>query len=144
MLVIPMSKRTPFFLLALIVLPFLMAHGGGGCGEEDDDDELFGPPTQAACPTSSTLTYANFGQPFMTNYCIRCHNSALTGAARQGAPRYHDFDLISDIQSNADHIDQTTAAGPAVTNMTMPYDGPMPTAEERMKLGEWLACGAPN
>ena len=44
----------------------------------------------------------------------------------------------------SDHIDETTAAGPAATNTGMPPDKPSPTLEERKQLGEWIACGLPG
>jgi hypothetical protein len=43
-----------------------------------------------------------------------------------------------------DHIDETTAAGPASTNTGMPPDRPAPSVEERKQLGEWIACGMPE
>ncbi len=133
-------RRAAFSLLFL--LPFTMGHGdeGGGCCSEPP---LFGPVTEATCPTPSTLTYANFGQPFMAAYCTRCHASTLTGEARNGAPSFHDFDLIDNIRAVREHIDQTTGSGPAATNESMPPDGDIPTLAERQQLAEWLACGAP-
>ncbi len=138
-----MSKAPRFFLFAVVcALPFLMAHGGGGCGG-DDDDEVFGPPTETKCPEISTLTYGTFGQKFMEDYCTRCHSSQLSGAARNGAPAYHDFDTVGGVRSVADHIDQTAAIGPGAANMSMPPDGKKPTQQEREALAEWIACGAP-
>ena len=40
-------------------------------------------PVMAA---SMTLTYANFGRPFMEAYCTQCHAANLRGEDRQGAP----------------------------------------------------------
>lgn len=113
-----------------------------GC-ESEPPVALFGPPTGATCPEGSTLTYEGFGRPFMEAYCTRCHDSALVGAARNGAPNFHDFDTLNGIRAVADHIDETTAAGPSATNQSMPPDGSIPSLEERWQLGEWLACGAP-
>lgn len=121
---------------ALLVL-VLAACGGGG------RESVFGPPTESTCPPASTLTYANFGEPFMTRYCTRCHARALEGAARQGAPTFHDFDTQFGIIGVADHVDETTAAGPAAINEGMPPSGLVPTDEERFQLGEWIACGLP-
>lgn len=135
-----MSRRF-LFVASLLCLPFLMAHGGGGCG--GDENEVLGPPTQATCPQGSTLTYATFGQAFLDQYCTRCHSSSLAGSARNGAPKYHDFDTVGGVRSVSDHIDQTAASGPATTNTSMPPSGPLPSIEDRQKLGEWLACGAP-
>ncbi len=117
---------------------FLLALAG--CGP----DSVFGPPTESVCPTDSTLTYENFGKGFMTQYCTRCHSSELMGADRQGAPSFHDFDTLYGIRAVSDHIDETTASGPAATNTGMPPDNPAPTLDERKQLGEWIACGMPG
>jgi hypothetical protein len=105
---------------------------------------VFGPPTQSVCPTGFTLTYESFGKPFMEAYCTRCHASTLRGEQRQGAPGLHDFDTLFGIKVVFDHIDETTAAGPAATNTGMPPDTPAPTVAARKQLGEWLACGMPS
>lgn len=121
-----------------LALAWLLA---AGCGT----DTVFGPPTQSVCPPGgSTLTYTNFAQPFMETYCTRCHAQNLTGADRHGAPSFHDFDTLFGIKAVSDHVDETTAAGPAATNTGMPGDGKEPTLEERKQLGEWIACGLPK
>lgn len=112
-----------------------------GCGE---DPVLFGPPTGAVCPPASTLTWENFGKPFMETYCTGCHHSELVGPARMGAPSFHDVDTVFGVRSIRNHIDETTAAGPDAINRGMPNEGPFPTDAERFQLGEWLACGAPS
>jgi uncharacterized membrane protein len=118
-----------------------MGHGDEGCCHSE---EVLGPPTGAICTPSSTLTYANFGQQFMTSYCTRCHSSTLTGGARMGAPAFHDFDTLSGIRNVADHIDEAAAAGPDSTNENMPEDGVMPSLAERQMLGEWISCDTPQ
>ena len=105
---------------------------------------LLGPPTEATCPSGSTLTYTTFGQAFMEAYCTRCHSSQLKGPDRQGAPLLHDFDTLNGIKICVGHIDETAASGPASTNTSMPPSAPTPTAAERTQLGEWLACGIPQ
>lgn len=112
----------------------------GGC----TNTPLFGPPTKSVCASGSTLTYANFGKPFMEAYCTRCHDSRLRGVDRQGAPSFHDFDSLFGIKAVFDHIDETTAAGPAATNTSMPPDTPAPSLQERKQLGEWIACSMPE
>lgn len=115
---------------------------GAGC---TDDPPLFGPPTESECPPDSTLTYSNFAKPFMESYCTQCHHSSLRGEARMGAPSFHDFDTLQGIKVVKAHVDQTTAAGPAATNTSMPPKGyDAPSLEERKQLGEWLACGLPE
>ncbi|MDQ3366697.1 MAG: cytochrome c [Myxococcota bacterium] len=108
-----------------------------------DPAPLFGPPTESVCPTPSTLTYESFGKPFMDRYCVECHDSGLRGPDRQGAPSFHDFDTIFGIRAVHEHIDFTTASGPAATNTSMPPGNPQPTLAERQQLGEWIACGMP-
>ncbi len=98
-----------------------------GCGQNS-----LGDPTGSICPTTSTLTYASFGQAFIATNCLSCH-------ATQESPR---LDTQEAIQANADRIDRAAASGPNATNTYMPDDGDVSDAD-RAKLGEWLACGAP-
>jgi uncharacterized membrane protein len=137
-----MKKRNQFgrCVIGITLLTFTMGHGGEGCCS---DEAVLGPATGAECPPTSTLTYDNFGRTFMESYCTRCHSSELTGAAREGATRDHDFDTHAGIVGVADHIDQAAGAGPNATNDQMPPDGDMPTLAERQQLAEWIACGAP-
>lgn len=136
-------------LLLTLLLPALMAHGEGGCGGEEEEDDHhageleLGPPTGAACPEGSTLTYETFGRSFMETHCLRCHSASVTGAAREGAPADHNFDTLIEVQGLAEHIDGMAGIGPDSTNEIMPTDDPKPTDDERAQLAEWLACGAP-
>ena len=103
-----------------------------------------GEDTKTACPTGgTTLTYQNFGQTFVSTYCTRCHNSALTGSDRKDAPKGVNFDTLEGIKAKADDIDKWAGASATVTNDSMPPDGEKPSVEDRRKLSEWLACGAP-
>jgi uncharacterized membrane protein len=129
--------------LAMIAAALGLALAVASCGEDDDHDEPVGTPTESVCPSGSSLTYDTFGRTFVETYCTRCHSSTLVGAARNGAPEFHDFDTLLGIQMVADHVDQKAAAGPAATNVAMPPDGATPTLSERQQLGEWIACGAP-
>lgn len=135
------TDRISKLLFAAIVFVFATGHGDEGCcaGEA----EVLGPATETQCPPTSTLTYANFGEEFMTTYCTRCHSATLTGEARMGAPEFHDFDTLEGIIPVANHVDQTAASGPAATNDSMPIDGAMPSLAERQQLAEWIACGTP-
>jgi hypothetical protein len=127
---------------AIAIAALLLSQmGHGGC---DEDESVFGPPTESTCPDGSELSYDNFGKPFMEKYCTGCHSSELTGAARHGAPSFHDFDTLYGIKAVSNHIDETTAAGPASINTGMPPKSPIPTKMERYQLGEWIACGMPE
>jgi hypothetical protein len=127
------------YLIALLACGGLVA-----CGGDDGPETVFGPPTNATCPPGSTLTYDNFGRDFMTRYCTRCHSSELEGEARHGAPTFHDFDTRFGIKGVANHVDETSAAGPDAINRGMPPDSPRPTDAERFQLGEWIACDVPE
>jgi uncharacterized membrane protein len=128
----------PRILLAVFVALMALT----ACGEDDppacpEGEE--GPPTEATC-NGSPLTYENFGQEFMENYCTRCHSSEVKGDARHCAPSDHNFDTLDEIVFYSDHIDEWAAAGPNGVNEGMPPDGAKPTEAERLDLGTWLAC----
>ena len=117
------SKRAALLLCGLAAL-FAAGCGGGGPGDA----------TGSTCPTSSTLSYENFGQTFMQSNCLACH--AKTG------PESPKFDSVEQIRASIGDIDKSAAAGPNAVNTFMP-DGSSVAEAERRKLGEWLACGAP-
>jgi cytochrome c5 len=113
----------------------------------DDHHAVAGAVTGATCPQGSTLTYTNFGKGFLDKYCVECHDANKTGAARKGAPEFHDFDTLSGFKSVSDHADEYSGSGPSATNVLMPeVDGtrPIPTTAERAQLSQWIACGSPN
>jgi hypothetical protein len=130
-----MSLRT--CLLAVCLSSLLAACDG------NDDDGGHETPSGAVCAEGSTLTWDNFAEDFFASYCTRCHSTTLSGAARNGAPNDHNFDSVEMVRDEIDHTDEQAAAGPDSVNTLMPISGPAPTEEERRKLGEWLACGAP-
>lgn len=90
------------------------------------------------CPTGgTTLSYANFGKPFLDRYCQSCHGS--NASDRAGAPGEFIFDTQAQTQKHAARI----FARSADTNDSMPPGPEDPSLDERKKLAEWLACGAP-
>lgn len=105
-------------------------------------DPVFGEDTGSTCPPTDPPTYASFGQGFMQTYCLDCHSQLQTGDARQGAPVTIDFDTRSLVRENTSRIDQQAAFGPAARNRLMPLDGhlPVPSDDERVRLGEYIAC----
>jgi uncharacterized membrane protein len=103
-----------------------------------------GSPTDATCPTSDAPSYGSFGSAFFSTYCVSCHSSSVSGAARHDAPSDMNFDTEADIISHLSDIDEEAAAGPHATNTDMPEldsDVPSPpTLAERQQLGQFLAC----
>jgi len=112
-------------------------------------------PTGAMCPSPDpgTLTWDNFGQKFMADYCTVCHDSGLTHAQRNGAPLYHDYDTLIGVLETPDHIDQYAGSGPEAHNTRMPpadcptdpggpvnHACPHPTDAQRVDLAVWIAC----
>jgi hypothetical protein len=104
-------------------------------------------------PDPGTLTYDNFGKPFMEKYCTWCHAADIPRSKRNGAPVYHDFDTLQGVLQVPDHIDEQTGIGPNASNDFMPPDRcpsvaggeantscAKPTDEERQQLAEWIAC----
>lgn len=109
-----------------------------GCGGSEQQ------ATATTCPPSgTTLTYQSFGQPFFDSYCLRCHSSALTGAARNGAPVDVNFNTVEEIRTHAEEIHEHAGASGDEVNDEMPPSGDSPSVEERRQLSEWLFCGAP-
>lgn len=99
-----------------------------------------GQDTGSTCPTVDPPTYVNFGQGFMQTYCLDCHSQVRFGDDRHGAPVAIDFDTRSLVRENTSRIDKQAAFGPRAKNRLMPEDAPIPTDEERIRLGEYIAC----
>lgn len=88
-------------------------------------------------PQGTTLTYETFGRPFLESRCQSCHG--VPSKDRKGAPSGYDFGSLEDARRWRARIFARAAAD----NTTMPPGPDDPPAEEREKLAEWLACGAP-
>jgi uncharacterized membrane protein len=132
-----------FAFVALFVSAIACNDGGNpDAAEADGAEPILGLTSGASCPPQgSALTYASFGQQFMSAYCLRCHTKQITGSARK-APPDRNFDDLGSIRLSAKQIDQQAGAGPAASHEVMPPDGPSPALEQRQKLAQWLACGA--
>lgn len=91
-----------------------------------------------ACPPGGTdLTYDNFGASFINAHCQSCHGSESND--RQGAPGEFIFDTHEQVIRHKERIFVRSAA----ENDSMPPGPDDPPLDERMKLADWLACGAP-
>jgi uncharacterized membrane protein len=128
------GRRALLALTALTALSALSALSALGvalaaCAPEASLDD-------AACPPGgSALTYDTFGRAFLEQHCQTCHGAT----ERQGAPASFDFATLAAVQRHKARIFARAAAD----NMTMPPGPDDPPREERDKLAEWLACGAP-
>ncbi len=91
------------------------------------------------CPEDNILTSENFGAPFMLTYCNGCHSSSLGAGERADAPLDMNFDTLAEVRAQAPRIWMRAADH----NASMPPYG-APPQDERTRLGEWLACGAPT
>ncbi len=120
----------------------VVPEGAGGQAGHDHHHDA-GVATGALCPAVDPPTWDDFGRPFVEQYCNRCHAAAVVGAARESAPVGVDFDTVEGVRASAEQIDLAAGMGPQAHNDAMPPDGATPTHEERMRLAEWLACGAP-
>ena len=90
------------------------------------------------CPDGgTTLTYESFGKDFLDRRCQTCH--ASDSPNRKGAPSSFTFGSRSDVEKHLVRIFERSAA----ENDTMPPGPDDPPLLQRMKLAEWLACGAP-
>jgi uncharacterized membrane protein len=105
----------------------------GSSGSDSDGES--GTP---AAPDGARVTYANFGDAYLRNWCRGCHSSAIEGEDRSGAPDGIDFNTHEDAQMWADRI-RARALG---DDPGMPPAGG-PSAEELALLEEWLDAGVP-
>ncbi len=86
------------------------------------------------------LTYDNFGQAFIEDYCLECHQSSLTGLDRKDAPdsiNFDDYDLVFTLSVTIKAIAGTRPIMPPSFAMALP------SLDERMKLVQWVDCGLP-
>lgn len=78
-----------------------------------------------------TISYANVGEPFMTQYCIGCHG--IVSSNRQGAPTDVTLDTMDNILTHLDTIQEE------ILLETMPPSGGV-TQESIDLVVQWLDC----
>lgn len=106
----------------------LLAALATGCGDDP----------RVPCPDGgTTLRYDNFGQGFLEANCNYCHAAVITN--RAGAPTDFTFDTLDEVLARRDRI-LARAAG---DRPSMPPGPSKPTAADRQRLAEWLACAPP-
>ncbi len=82
---------------------------------------------EIACPTASTLTYANFGQQVINDNCLECH-------ANRERPTLSSQAQVKAVANQIIDAAVYPAGMPAGADMSV---------ELRTQLGQWLSCGAP-
>jgi uncharacterized membrane protein len=114
----------------LVLAAAIIAAAASACSSGDTIDTH-------PCPTGgTTLTYASFGQPFLDQWCERCH--AASAPSRNGAPPNVTFDTHDDVLKWRDRI----FARAADHNSSMPPGPDGPPDADRQRLADWLSCGA--
>ena len=83
-------------------------------------------------------TWSSYAMGFFATYCTRCHATALTGAARNGAPDGYNWDDQATVNAHLAEI--RDAVG--VSNF-MPLNPPNPTCAERQRIVRWIDGAAP-
>ena len=83
-------------------------------------------------------TFANYAQGFFATWCTRCHATALTGGARNGAPAGYDRDDEASVRAHLATI--RTVVG--VSNI-MPFTPPDPSCDDRRRIVRWIDAAAP-
>lgn len=113
-----MTRRVPWVLVALGLLPLLAGCGGADCDREP------------------ALSWDNFGRGYMETYCTGCHSVLLdTALERRDATFGVDFNTYGDVMK---HVERVEARGTG-ENPTMPPSGG-PSEAEIARLEEWLTC----
>ena len=85
---------------------------------------------------TSFLSYDDFGEPFIANWCRGCHSEGTLPGMRQGAPVDVNFDTLVEVRSASTRVVEMAGTGSAMP----PAGGP--TDQERAMLVEWITCGA--
>ncbi|MEO0321315.1 MAG: hypothetical protein AAF447_00020 [Myxococcota bacterium] len=125
--------RAALAWLALLSLPLGCAAEGASPAGPRGEARVY---SLRACPEGSTLDWETFGEPFVRNWCTGCHGSGLEGLmARGGAPEGVNFDEQTGVLNRLELIYNRAADD----NDSMPPGGG-PSPDERLLLGEWIAC----
>ncbi|HTQ04602.1 MAG TPA: hypothetical protein VMI54_12130 [Polyangiaceae bacterium] len=138
-------SRTTGLIGVALAFGFVSGCSGGDASPPQKQElEL---ATGSTCPDiqNPPVTYSGWAENFFASYCTRCHSSTLTTTEeRNGATPHANWDDLPTIRSYAQEIDSYAAGGPNGINHIMPPSDPTPTDDERIMLGEFLACDAPE
>jgi uncharacterized membrane protein len=133
--------RPPLLTSALIapcaigILPF-----AGSCSPDAplSEDQL----KRALETDCAELTYENFGADFFAQYCLKCHNEQLEGdLARTDAPTDINFNRLDLVRTFKSRIRLRAGVQGDMPPRVAPVE--RPSEEERIRLIQWIDCGAP-
>ena len=112
-------------------LPLLVAAWLAGCGDKIDAMQETPPCTQLA---SGAVTYTDHLRPWF-GLCTSCHSSALSGAARNGAPASANFDSYQGL------VQFALEASQRIQNETMPPGSTKTTVTQKQLFECWIEGG---
>ena len=126
------------FLFAALLSSSVAACSGDGDGDGPDASVASDASTalDASVCQTTTLTYENFGEQFFSDFCTTCHASDAEN--RRGAPSGKNWDTLANVMAEAVRIDARAGTGTTMPPASAPA---IPSADDRAKLSEWIACG---
>jgi hypothetical protein len=95
------------------------------------------PPAAVGGDGGSAVTYCGDVHRIVTDNCVSCHATALTGAARGGAPTDLNFDTYALCH------DQATTMNLSIQSGHMPPGSPL-SAADRALFNTWATGGTPE
>jgi cytochrome c5 len=108
----------------------LVAAAALSCGDKIDAVQ----ESAGACP--GAVTYELDIRPILESLCVGCHDSTLSGAARNGAPVSADFDSFAGALRKTDPPWTTR-----LRNETMPPGGTKASAAQKQLVQCWVEGG---
>ena len=108
------------------------------CGTKSDPVVVLPQDDNSSGDGSATaVSYAADVKPILDLYCIGCHSSQVSGAARNGAPLPVNFDSYEAAAANAGIANSRIQSG------SMPPGGSVP-AIDKIVVQLWVSEGAPQ
>lgn len=119
-------KFAPLSMLAVLALCACAADGGSSDDQTADDTSS----ETSDAGSCDALTYASFGETFLSNYCVSCHGPTM-------AQKNIRLDSLAGLTAAKAKVKSEVSGG------AMPPRGSKaPSSQERAELGQWINCGA--
>lgn len=119
---------------------FMIFSTVGACSPDAPlDDAALASARAAPCDA----TYENFAAEFFGRYCLACHNNELVGdLTRFDAPTGINFNSLNEVRGFQNRIRLRAGIQGDMPPRLLPVA--QPTQEERLRLIQWIDCGAPQ